>query len=135
MVIRHKPASFPDTQSKISYAFNRLRGIGLGQIVPHVWEDGEIGLENFPAFGDPDRVATAKLKKRETKQKNREFSQYYAEFEALAVDLDCNPSALRNALHMRLSEEMKNSFTYSYMPEGLPACVTVCQKRDNQIRQ
>jgi hypothetical protein len=32
------------------YAFNRLRGIALGQILPHVWEEGTIGLEDRPAF-------------------------------------------------------------------------------------
>jgi hypothetical protein len=36
---------------------------------------------------------------------------------------------------MELSEEMKDLFTYSDMPEELPAFVTVCQERDNQIRQ
>jgi hypothetical protein len=36
---------------------------------------------------------------------------------------------------MGLSQDMKDSFTYSDMPEELPAFVTVCQKRDNQIRQ
>jgi len=125
------------------YAFNRLRGIALGQILPHVREDRTIGLEDLPAliqlleaaFGDPDRVATAERKMREIKQKNCEFSQYYAEFQVIAADLDWNPSALRNALRMGLSEEMKDSFTYSDMPEELPAFVTVCQKRDNQIRQ
>jgi hypothetical protein len=67
MVIQHKPASFPDEQSKMPYAFNRLRGIPLGHILPHVREDGTIGLEDIPALiqlleaavGDPDRVATA----------------------------------------------------------------------------
>jgi len=143
MVIRHKPASFPDKQSKMRYAFNRLRGVGLGQILPHVRENGIIGLEDIPAliqlleaaFGDPNRVATAERKMREIKQKNREFSQYYAEFQVIAADLDWNPSALRNALRIGLSEEMKDSITYSDMPEDLPAFVTVCQKRDNQIRQ
>jgi len=143
MVIRHKPASFPEEQSKMRYAFNRLRGIALGQILPHVREDGTIGLEDLPAFiqllevafGDPDRIATAERKMREIKQKNREFSQYYAEFQVIAADLDWNPSALRNTLRIGLSEEMKDSFTYSDMPEELPAFVTVCQKRDNQIRQ
>jgi hypothetical protein len=72
---------------------------------------------------------------REIKQKNREFSQYYAEFQVIAADLDWNPSALRNALRMGLSEEMKDSFTYSEMPEELLVFVTVYQKRDNQIRQ
>jgi hypothetical protein len=50
MVIRHKPASFPDEQSKMRYAFNRLRGIALGEILPHVREDGTIGLEDLPAL-------------------------------------------------------------------------------------
>jgi len=36
---------------------------------------------------------------------------------------------------MGLSEEMKDSITYSEMPEDLPAFVTVCQKRENQMRQ
>ena len=143
MVIRHKPASFPNEQSKMRYAFNQLRGVALGQILPHVREDGTIGLEDLPAFiqllesafGDPDRVATAERTMREIKQKYREFSQYYAEVQVIAADLDWNPSALRNALRIGLSEEMKDSFTYSDMPEELPAFVTVCQKWDNQIRQ
>ena len=109
--------------------------------MPHVREDGEIGLENRPtliqlleaAFGDPDRVATAERKMREIKHTNRWFSQYYAEFQVIAGDLDRNPSASQNALQMGLSEEMKDSFMYSDMPEGLPAFVTVSQKQDNQI--
>ena len=106
------------------YAFNRLRRVALGQILPHVRGDGTIGLEDLPAFiqlleaafGDPDRVATAERNMREIKQKNCEFSQYYAEFEVIAANLDWNPSALRNALRMGLSEEMKHSFTNSDTP-------------------
>jgi len=94
MVICHKPASFPEEQSKMRYVFNRLRGVALDQILPHVWEDGTIGLEDLPAFiqlleaafGDPDRVANAERKMREIKQKNREFSQYYSEFQVIAAD-------------------------------------------------
>jgi len=79
--------------------------------MPHVREDRTIGLEDQPAFiqlleaafGDPDRVATAERQMREINQKNREFSQYYAEFQVIAADLDWNPSALRNALRMGLS--------------------------------
>ena len=111
--------------------------------MPNVREDEEIWLEDLPAlvqpleaaFGDPDRVATAEQKMREIKQKNRKFSQYYAEFQVITADLDWNPSALRAALRKGLSEEMNDSFTYSDIPEELPAFVTVCQKRDNQIWQ
>jgi len=143
MVIRHTPSRFPDEQAKMRYAFNRLSGIALKQILPHVRDNGEVGLEDLPAFiqlleaafGDPDRVATAERNMKEIKQKNREFSLYYAEFQVIAADLDWNPSALRNALRSGLSEEMKDSFIHTDMPDDLPAFVTLCQKRDNQIRQ
>jgi len=36
---------------------------------------------------------------------------------------------------MRLSEELKNSFTYADTPKELAAYVTFCPERDNQIRQ
>ena len=66
MVIRHIPSRFPDEQAKMRYAFNHLSGIALKQILPHVRDNGEIVLEDLPAFiqlleaafGDPDRVAT-----------------------------------------------------------------------------
>jgi len=143
MVIRHKPASFPYKQSTKWYPFNRLRGVALGQILPHVSEDGTIGLEDLPPFielleaalGDPDWVVTAKREMRIIKQKNREFFQYSAKFHVIAADLDCNLSALRNTLRMGLSEEIKDSFSYSDMPEELPAFVMVCHNWDNQFRK
>jgi hypothetical protein len=117
MVIRHKPESLPDKQSKVWYAFYCLRGVVLGQILRHIREDKTLGLEDLPtlipllevAFGDPDRVATAEQKMREIKKNNREFSQYYAEFEVIAADLDWNPSALRNPLRMGLPQKTKDS--------------------------
>ena len=65
-----------------------------------------IGLEDLPAFlllleaafVDPDPVATVERRMREIKQKNREFSQYYAEFQVIAADLDWNPLAFSNPL-------------------------------------
>ena len=53
----------------------------------------------------------------------------------IAADLDWNPLALQNAVHMGISEEMTDSFKYSDMPEELPAFVTVCQRLVIQIRQ
>jgi hypothetical protein len=49
MVMRHKPASFPDEQSRIWSTFHHLRGMGLDQILPHVRKDETIGLEDLPA--------------------------------------------------------------------------------------
>jgi hypothetical protein len=139
MIIQHEPAGFPDEQSKMRYSFNHLMGVALCQILTYVHEDGTIGLEDllvfiYPlaaAFGNPDRVATAKGKIRKIMQNNPEFSQYHAELQVIAADFDLNRSALRNALRMGLSEEMKDSFISSEMREELPAFVTGCQKRDN----
>jgi hypothetical protein len=143
MVTRHKPSSFHDEQSKMRYTFNRLTGLALRQILPHIPDNGDIGLDNLSAliqlleaaFGDPDRVATTERNMREIMQKNREFSQYYAECQVIVAIIDGNPSARQNALRSGLSEAMKDSFIYTDMPEDLPLFVTLCQKPDNQIRQ
>jgi hypothetical protein len=143
MVICHTPSRFPDEQAKMWHAFTRLSGLALKQILPHVRDNGDIGLEDLPAFiqhleaafRDPDQVATAERNMMEIKHKNREFFQYYAEFQVIAADLDWNPSALRNALSSGLSEQMKHSFIHTDMQDELPAFVTLCQKGDNQIRQ
>jgi hypothetical protein len=50
MIIRHKPNSFPDEQSKMQYAFNHLSGLALRQILPHIRENGEIDLGDLSAF-------------------------------------------------------------------------------------
>lgn len=107
--------------------------------MPHVQEDGTIGLEDLTlfrqlleaAFGDPYRVATMERKMREIKPKTCELSQYYAQFQLIATDLDWNSSALRNALRMGLSEQMTDSFTYSDIPEKLPAFLKIGHKREN----
>ena len=102
--------------------------------MPHIRKDGEIGLEDLPAliqlleaaFGDPNLVATAERNMRKIKQQDPKFSQYYAEFQVIAADLDWNSSALQNALKIGLSAETNDYFTYSNLPEELPAFVMVC---------
>jgi len=141
MVKKHMPITFPDKQSKMQYTLNRLRGVALGQILPHIQEDGTIGLEDLPAFiqlleaafGDPNWVATAKQKMREIEQTNSKFSPFYTGFSVIPLDLDWNSSALWNALQMGLSKEMMDSCVYSDMPEEHAAFVTVGQKQDNLI--
>ena len=88
---------------------------------------GPIPIIQLPeaAFGDPDQLPSAERKMREINQMNCEFSQYYAEFQVIAADLDWNLSALRNTLPMGLSKSMEDSCMYSNMPDELPSCVTV----------
>ena len=49
-VIKHKPTRFPNKHSKMQYAFNCLRGVALGQMLPHLRDNGEIWPEDLPAF-------------------------------------------------------------------------------------
>jgi len=69
------------------------------------------------------------------KQQHCEFSQYHAEFQVIDTDIDWNCLALWNTLWIGLSEEMRELFIYSDMPEELPAFVTICHKWDIQIWQ
>jgi len=102
MIIQQKPTSSPDEQSKMQFAVNSVRGVALGQILPHIREAREIGLEGLPAFiqlleaafGDPYQVTAAERKMREIKQKNCEFCQYNAQYKVIAANLDWNPLAL-----------------------------------------
>ena len=143
MVIQHKPATFPNEQSKMRYKFNHLRGLALSQIMPYIQESREIGLEDVSAFiqlleaafVDPNWVATAGWEMWEIKQQNTEFSQYYAEFQVIATNLDLNPPAMQIALPMGLLDEVKDPFTYSNAPDKHPAFVTICKKWDIQVWQ
>jgi hypothetical protein len=111
--------------------------------VPHLREDGMIGLEAIqkfihlrqPGIEDTYEVVTAPQKLREIKQNNPEFSQYYAVFQVIAANHDWDRSALLIDRRMGLSDNMKDSFECSYMPDEHPAFVTVYQEPDNQIRQ
>jgi hypothetical protein len=57
---------FPNEQSKLRYAFSRLQGAMLEQMI-HLVKDDSVNLENFEAFvtsleeayEDPDHVNTA----------------------------------------------------------------------------
>jgi len=124
------------------YAFIHQKGVTPGEILPHVWEDRTIRLDDLPAciqlvaaaLGDHYQVATAKRKMQDIKRNNWEFSQYYAQFQVIPADLDWNTSAIISALRIGLSEGMKHCFTYTNMPEEHPAFMTVFQIRDIQIR-
>lgn len=141
MVIWHKPCSFPDEQSNMWYAFNRLKSIALGQIFPHVWEDRMTCLGDWPAsiqllavaYRGLDRAAIVEQYIHIIIQTNWVPFQYYAKYQIIAVNLKWNPLSLQNTPRMGLSEEMKDSFQYRDTPEKLPVFATLCQNQDIQI--
>jgi len=99
VVIPHKTGSLPNTHSQMWYIFHPRMGVATHQILPKVWQDGEMGRADLPAFiqhlkvafGDPDRVATAPRLIHVIEPKNTEYSQYFAEYQVIVADLDWNP--------------------------------------------
>jgi hypothetical protein len=136
-----RPGEFPSEQSKLWYAFSRLEGAALEQII-HLVQNDRVNLENFEAFvtsldeayGDPDHVNTAKRTLAKLRQANRDFITYYVEFQRLIADLDWNDAVKRAALHRGLSEELKDILSTQDLPEDWANYVALVKKRDMQYR-
>jgi hypothetical protein len=136
-----RPGEFPSEQSKLRYTFSRLDGAVLEQMI-HLVQNDHVNLENFEAFvtsldeayGDPDRVNTAKRTLAKLCQGNRDFVMYYAEFQRLIADLDWNDTAKQATLHRGLSEELKDILSTQDLPEDWANYVMLVKKRDMQYR-
>jgi hypothetical protein len=82
-----RPGEFPDTQSKLCYAFSRLDGPTLEQML-YLVENNHVNLETFgdymttleESYGNPDQINTAKWAIAKLRQGNRDFVTYYAKF-------------------------------------------------------
>lgn len=111
-----EPNAFPDVQSQLRYTVSRLEGIALEQVTTFVTDDG-INFENVntlithlnTCFDDPDRVGTATHKLQTLKQGNRQFSEFYAEFQRYALMSNWDNAALHATLRRAISYELKMS--------------------------
>jgi hypothetical protein len=136
-----RPGEFPNEQSKLQYAFSRLEGATLEQLI-HLVKDDRVNLGDFKAFvtsleeayGDPDHVNTAERALAKLRQGNRDFVTYYAEFQRLIADLNWNDVAKRAALHRGLCEELKDILSTQDVPEDWSHYVALVKKRDMQYR-
>src|SRR6202158_1200193 len=140
---RWKTKAFDTEQKKLRYAVGRLEGMALVQLMPYCDEaTGEVKLDSLKellemlelAFGDQDKVATAKRELLKLKQRDREFSQYFAECQRYVADVKCNTEAQMDALQNGLSNELKDSLTSAEIPDNITDFVKMCSKRDAQIR-
>jgi hypothetical protein len=114
---------FPDVQHQLRYAFSFLRGPAYDTMEPHLLENkiNFSTLEEFTevlriAFGDPDEVRTAVRKLEALRQNNREFSQYYAEFQRLITVLQYDDQAKYHALERGLCREIKDALIHQDTP-------------------
>jgi hypothetical protein len=134
------PGEFPNEQSKLHYAFSRLEGAALKQLI-HLVDNDHINLDNFDtfitsleeAYGDPDHANTAERTLSKLRQGNHDFISYYAEFQCLIADLHWNDATKRAALHQGLSEELKDILSTQDLPEDWSGYVTHIKKRNMQF--
>jgi hypothetical protein len=91
----NRPREFPNEQLKLRYAFSRLEGAMLEQLI-HLVKDDHMNLGNFEAFvtsleeayRDPDCINTAEWVLAKLYQGNRDFVMYYAKSQCLIADLN-----------------------------------------------
>jgi hypothetical protein len=136
-----RPREFPNEQLKLRYAFSRLEGAALEQLI-HLVKDDRVNLGNFKAFvtsleeayGDPEPLNTAKWALAKLRQGNRDFVAYYAEFQCLIADLNWNDMAKHAALHRGLCEELKDILSTQDLPEDWSRYVALMKRWDMQYR-
>jgi hypothetical protein len=131
-----------DDQHKLRYVYGFLKGNAQNQIQPYILPD-KINLANMEglisileaAFGYPDQVGTASVELDKLTQGNKEFSQYYAEFQRLMAILDYDSNAKKAALKRGLSRELQTSLVYqAEEPQDFARFVDLCMKLDYRIR-
>jgi len=82
LIINHD--RFPTPHARMAYVTNRLSGTPYSQVLPYI-KNGLCQLKDYPdileilerAYGDPDRVNTARTELFRFKQTNKEFSIFF----------------------------------------------------------
>jgi hypothetical protein len=123
---------YPTEQSKLRYAFSRLKGAAFDQVRVYLEDDG-IGLENIgtlichleAAFDDPDRTATAERHLRMLRQTNKDFATYYVDFMCYAADTTWNDFAKRSQLRAGLCNELLEQLVIVDEPDDLHEFTTL----------
>jgi hypothetical protein len=102
----------------------------------------EIKLDNVEAlisileaaFGDHNQVGTASVELDKLTQGNKEFSQYYVEFQHLMAILDYDSNVKKATLKCSLSRELQTGLVYQVEePQDFEKLVDLCMKLDYQI--
>jgi len=86
--------TFVDVQHRLAYALGFLKGKAYEQILPLI-DEGNINIASVEAlitllvngFGDPDRVRTTERNLQNLRRKNRDFSDYLADFQRYAAEV------------------------------------------------
>jgi len=114
---------FTSANSRLAYVASRLSGFAYELILPKV-KFGIYQFVDYPqmleylekAFGDPDRIKNAQNDLFRLRQKNLDFSAFFAEFERLALEGEMPDSALTPLLNQTISRELPEMLLHNSNP-------------------
>lgn len=114
---------FVDPQSRMRYVASRLEGRAFDLILPYA-SRGDYSLADYEdildmlnrAFGDTDLPRQARNKLYSLKQKNQEFSAYFAEFQRLALEGQVPEGNLYHLLEQSVSNELSEMMLHNPPP-------------------
>jgi len=129
-----------DVQHRLAYAVGFLKGKACEQILP-LMNEGNINIASVEAlitllenaFSDPDRIRRAEGNLQSLLQKNRNFSDYLADFQRYAAEVSGNDAAKRTSLYEGLSAELKDFQVTLDTPDELDQYIILLKRVDNKI--
>jgi len=71
------------------------------------------------AFGNPHRVSTSERNLQSLRQKNRNLSDYLADFQRYAANESGNNAAMRTSLYKGVSAKLKDTMAIQDAPDEL----------------
>ena len=103
----------------IVYVMNQTSGTAFGHLelqsqpeATRQWKDADKMLTYLEhMFGDSNRCANAKTKFRVLYQKSKDFNIFWAEFQRLSVELDCNEATLISDFTLKLTYKMQRQLS------------------------
>ncbi|KAH7478061.1 hypothetical protein FOMA001_g9035 [Fusarium oxysporum f. sp. matthiolae] len=104
---------YPTAMSRMAYVNNKLNDEAYKLIQPYI-RHGTCRLPDYEdildilrsAYGDPNETRTARRKLDTIKQKDRDFSTFYAEFQSLSLDSGLEGDVLAPFLEKAISKEL-----------------------------
>ncbi|KAG7002905.1 hypothetical protein FocnCong_v000908 [Fusarium oxysporum f. sp. conglutinans] len=104
---------YPTAVSRMAYVNSRLNDEAYKLIQPYI-RHGTCRLPDYEdildilrsAYGDPNETRTARRKLDTIKQKDRDFSTFYAEFQSLSLDSGLEGDVLAPFLEKAISKEL-----------------------------
>ncbi|KAF6513618.1 hypothetical protein HZS61_007897 [Fusarium oxysporum f. sp. conglutinans] len=104
---------YPTAVSRMAYVNSRLNKESYKLIQPYIFK-GACRLPDYQdildilqgAYGDPNEARTARRKLDVIKQRDRDFSTFYAEFQSLSLDSGLEGDALAPFLEKAVSKEL-----------------------------